>query len=92
MIGRTFTLKIKKRKKDAEEPTKYMGCGDCDNLSRSITVPAATDDIEVLQRISKKLFGSFCLGKCVSAALKRWFCSCDLLSIYRVLPHMQDAA
>ncbi|BAB08828.1 unnamed protein product [Arabidopsis thaliana] len=53
--------KIKKRKKDAEEPTKYMGCGDCDNLSRSITVPAATDDIEVLQRISKKLFGSFCL-------------------------------
>ncbi|KAG7612131.1 UmuC domain [Arabidopsis suecica] len=61
MIGRTFTLKIKKRKKDAEEPTKYMGCGDCDNLSRSITVPAATDDIEVLQRISKKLFGSFCL-------------------------------
>ncbi|XP_023639710.1 DNA repair protein REV1 isoform X2 [Capsella rubella] len=61
MIGRTFTLKIKKRKKDAEEPTKYMGCGDCDNLSRSITVPAATDDVEVLQRISKKLFGSFCL-------------------------------
>lgn len=31
-------LQIKKRKKDAEEPTKYMGCGDCDNLSRSITV------------------------------------------------------
>ncbi|ESQ39557.1 hypothetical protein EUTSA_v10000766mg [Eutrema salsugineum] len=61
MIGRTFTLKIKKRKKDAEEPTKYMGCGDCDNLSRSITVPAATDDVEVLQRISKKLFGSYCL-------------------------------
>uniref|UniRef100_A0A1J3FCZ0 DNA repair protein REV1 n=1 Tax=Noccaea caerulescens TaxID=107243 RepID=A0A1J3FCZ0_NOCCA len=61
MIGRTFTLKIKKRKKDAEEPAKYMGCGDCDNLSRSITVPAATDDTEVLQRISKKLFGSFCL-------------------------------
>ncbi|CAH2046438.1 unnamed protein product [Thlaspi arvense] len=61
VIGRTFTLKIKKRKKDAEEPAKYMGCGDCDNMSRSITVPAATDDIEVLQRISKKLFGSFCL-------------------------------
>ncbi|KAG7536407.1 BRCT domain [Arabidopsis suecica] len=61
MIGRNFTLKIKKRKKDAEEPTKYMGCGDCDNLSRSITVPTATDDVEVLQRISKKLFGSFCL-------------------------------
>ncbi|KAL2939166.1 DNA repair protein REV1, partial [Bienertia sinuspersici] len=26
--GRTFTLKIKKRRKDAKEPTKYMGCGD----------------------------------------------------------------
>ncbi|KAF3485506.1 hypothetical protein F2Q69_00055273 [Brassica cretica] len=61
MIGRTFTLKIKRRKKDAEEPAKYMGCGDCDNFSRSITVPAATDDVEVLQRISKKLFGSFYL-------------------------------
>ncbi|KAJ0262690.1 DNA repair protein REV1 [Hirschfeldia incana] len=61
MIGRTFTLKIKRRKKDAGEPAKYMGCGDCDNFSRSITVPAATDDLEVLQRISKKLFGSFCL-------------------------------
>lgn len=31
-------FQIKKRKKDAEEPAKYMGCGDCDNLSRSITV------------------------------------------------------
>ncbi|XP_010538632.1 PREDICTED: DNA repair protein REV1 isoform X2 [Tarenaya hassleriana] len=61
MLGRTFTLKIKKRRKDAAEPAKYMGCGDCDNLSRSITVPVATDDVEVLQRISKKLFGSFFL-------------------------------
>ncbi|CAN8246108.1 unnamed protein product [Cochlearia groenlandica] len=61
LIGRSFTLKIKKRKKDAEEATKFMGCGECDNLSRSITVPTATDDVEVLQRISKKLFGSFCL-------------------------------
>lgn len=36
-------------------------------------MPTATDDVEVLQRISKKLFGSFCLGKCVSAALIRCF-------------------
>ncbi|KAJ4716214.1 DNA repair protein REV1 [Melia azedarach] len=57
--GRTFTLKIKKRKKDADEPIKFMGCGDCDNLSHSITVPVATDDVEVLQRITKQLFGSF---------------------------------
>ncbi|KAG7977082.1 hypothetical protein I3843_05G013000 [Carya illinoinensis] len=57
--GRTFTLKIKKRRKDAEEPIKYMGCGDCENLSHSTTVPVATDDVEVLQRISKQLFGYF---------------------------------
>ncbi|XP_059448274.1 DNA repair protein REV1 [Corylus avellana] len=57
--GRTFTLKIKKRRKDAEEPAKYMGCGECENLSHSTTVPVATDDVEVLQRISKQLFGTF---------------------------------
>ncbi|KAK8568205.1 hypothetical protein V6N13_106139 [Hibiscus sabdariffa] len=57
--GRTFTLKIKKRRKDAGEPAKFMGCGDCENLSHSTTVPLATDDVEVLQRITKQLFGSF---------------------------------
>ncbi|KAL5788177.1 hypothetical protein ACOSP7_005126 [Xanthoceras sorbifolium] len=57
--GRTFTLKIKKRRKDADEPAKYMGCGDCDNLSHSMTVPVATDDVEVLRRITMQLFGSF---------------------------------
>ncbi|XP_076935359.1 DNA repair protein REV1-like [Bidens hawaiensis] len=53
--GRTFTLKVKKRKTD-EEPAKYMGHGDCDNLSHSSTVPTATDDVDVLYRITKQLF------------------------------------
>lgn len=57
--GRTFTLKVKKRRSDAEEPIKYMGCGDCENLSHSITVPMATDDVDVLQRIASQLFGYF---------------------------------
>ncbi|CAH9091138.1 unnamed protein product [Cuscuta epithymum] len=57
--GRTFTLKIKKRKIDAGEPTKYMGCGMCDNLSHSTTVPMATDDADVLHRIASQLFGHF---------------------------------
>ncbi|XP_061354386.1 DNA repair protein REV1 isoform X1 [Gastrolobium bilobum] len=57
--GRTFTLKIKKRRKDAQEPAKFMGCGDCENLSHSITIPLAADNVEVLQRIVKKLFGCF---------------------------------
>ncbi|XP_021827326.1 DNA repair protein REV1 isoform X2 [Prunus avium] len=59
VLGRTFTLKIKRRRKDAGEPVKYMGHGDCENLSHSVTVPVATDDVEVLQRIAKQLFGSF---------------------------------
>ncbi|KAL5561320.1 hypothetical protein UlMin_031067 [Ulmus minor] len=59
VMGRTFTLKIKKRRKDADEPAKYMGCGACENLSHSLTVPVATDDVEVLQRITKQLFGVF---------------------------------
>ncbi|KAK7308786.1 hypothetical protein RJT34_05017 [Clitoria ternatea] len=57
--GRTFTLKIKKRRKDAAEPAKFMGCGDCENLSHSVTIPLATDNVEVLQRIVKQLFGCF---------------------------------
>ncbi|XP_027361078.1 DNA repair protein REV1 isoform X4 [Abrus precatorius] len=57
--GRSFTLKIKKRRKDADEPAKFMGCGDCENLSHSVTIPLATDNVEVLQRIVKQLFGSF---------------------------------
>ncbi|CAJ1924447.1 unnamed protein product [Sphenostylis stenocarpa] len=57
--GRTFTLKIKKRRKDADEPAKFMGCGDCENLSHSVTIPLATDNVEILQRIVKQLFGCF---------------------------------
>ncbi|XP_043813942.1 DNA repair protein REV1 isoform X4 [Manihot esculenta] len=72
--GRTFTLKIKKRRKDALEPIKYMGCGDCENLSRSITVPVSTDDVDVLQRITKQLFGSFHLGL-ERKSLRSWLTS-----------------
>ncbi|XP_049932652.1 DNA repair protein REV1 [Nymphaea colorata] len=61
MRGRTITLKVKKRKKGAQEPIKYMGCGDCDNLSHSLTIPTATDNMDVLSRICGHLFSSFCL-------------------------------
>ncbi|KAG8364222.1 hypothetical protein BUALT_Bualt19G0105800 [Buddleja alternifolia] len=57
--GRSFTLKIKKRRSDAGEPVKYMGCGDCENLSHTITIPMATDDVDVLQRLAIQLFGYF---------------------------------
>ncbi|KAL1557925.1 DNA repair protein REV1-like isoform X4 [Salvia divinorum] len=57
--GRTFTLKIKKKKSDAGEPVKYMGHGYCENLSHTITIPMATDDVGVLQRLATQLFGHF---------------------------------
>ncbi|KAH6813421.1 DNA-directed DNA polymerase [Perilla frutescens var. frutescens] len=57
--GRSFTLKIKKKKSDASEPVKYMGCGDCENMSHTITIPMATDDVGVLQRLATQLFGHF---------------------------------
>ncbi|XP_074582467.1 DNA repair protein REV1 isoform X2 [Curcuma longa] len=57
--GRTVTLKVKKRKEGATEPIKFMGCGDCDNRSRSITVPIAIDNEAALLRIVKKIFSSF---------------------------------
>ncbi|XP_059313959.1 DNA repair protein REV1 isoform X3 [Lycium ferocissimum] len=56
VIGRKFTLKIKKRRSDAGEPVKYLGCGVCDNLSHSVTVPMATDSVDVLERIVSQLF------------------------------------
>lgn len=59
MQGRTFTLKVKKRKKGAGEPAKFMGCGSCDNLSHSVTVPSATDNMDILLRISRQIFASF---------------------------------
>ncbi|CAA7409746.1 unnamed protein product [Spirodela intermedia] len=57
--GRTITLKVRKRKKGASEPIKYMGCGECESMSRSMTVPSATDNEEMLTKMSKELFGSF---------------------------------
>ncbi|XP_075094277.1 DNA repair protein REV1 isoform X3 [Nicotiana tabacum] len=54
--GRKFTLKIKKRRSDAGEPVKYLGCGVCDNLSHSVTVPMATDSVDVLERVVSQLF------------------------------------
>lgn len=33
-----FPLKVKTRREGAGEPIKYMGCGDCETKSRSMTV------------------------------------------------------
>uniref|UniRef100_A0A0E0HUT2 DNA repair protein REV1 n=1 Tax=Oryza nivara TaxID=4536 RepID=A0A0E0HUT2_ORYNI len=57
--GRTITLKLKTRRKGAGEPIKFMGCGDCETVSRSMTIAGATDNPVTLQRIAKQLFSSF---------------------------------
>ncbi|MCO5551215.1 hypothetical protein L7F22_004714 [Adiantum nelumboides] len=59
VAGRTFTLKLKKRKKGSAEPQKFMGCGSCDNLCKSITLGCATNSIDVILRVSKQVFASF---------------------------------
>ncbi|KAL6603600.1 hypothetical protein ACP70R_043961 [Stipagrostis hirtigluma subsp. patula] len=65
--GRTITLKVKTRRKGAGEPIKFMGCGDCETTSRSMTVltiygideiAGATDNIVTLERIAKQLFAA----------------------------------
>ncbi|KAF8687427.1 hypothetical protein HU200_043119 [Digitaria exilis] len=56
--GRTITLKVKTRREGAGEPIKYMGCGDCETTSRSMTIAGATDSFVTLQRIAKQLFSA----------------------------------
>jgi hypothetical protein len=54
--GRLFTLKVKKRKPGTGEPVKFMGCGHCDNLSRSTALPQATADVSIVERLSRQLY------------------------------------
>ncbi|KAF7097687.1 hypothetical protein CFC21_099478 [Triticum aestivum] len=56
--GRTITLKVKTRRKGAGEPLKFMGCGDCETMSRSTTMTGATDNLVTLQRIARQLFAA----------------------------------
>lgn len=49
--GRSITLKIKVRQKDApENPSKYMGHGLCDNLTKSSHLLAATSSKAVISK------------------------------------------
>ena len=48
--GRTITLKMKRRKPGSDEPIKFLGHGECDNGSRSVTLAVATAAAEDLQR------------------------------------------
>ncbi|GMH38108.1 hypothetical protein BSKO_05992 [Bryopsis sp. KO-2023] len=41
--GRSMTLKVKRKRVGAPEPRKFLGCGICDSLSRSVTISGFTD-------------------------------------------------
>ena len=43
MQGRSITMKIKRRKEGAPEPSKFLGHGICDSLSRSLTLSRFID-------------------------------------------------
>ncbi len=44
--GRAIALKVKRSQAGAPEPTKYLGHGLCDNVSRTLNVATATDSAD----------------------------------------------
>jgi len=53
--GRSISLKLKRRKTNAPDPPKFMGHGDCDNMSRSVTLSRFTDAASELGSQGKAL-------------------------------------
>ncbi|KAL0055598.1 hypothetical protein WJX82_002289 [Trebouxia sp. C0006] len=53
--GRSISLKLKRRKTNAPDPPKFMGHGDCDNISRSVTLSRFTDAASELGSQGKAL-------------------------------------
>ncbi|XP_078589278.1 DNA repair protein REV1-like isoform X2 [Branchiostoma floridae x Branchiostoma japonicum] len=66
--GKTVTLKVMARKADAPvEPSKFMGHGICDSLSKSSTLGLATDDPKV---IGKEAWNILCQMKLLPSDLR----------------------
>ncbi|XP_014669446.1 PREDICTED: DNA repair protein REV1-like isoform X2 [Priapulus caudatus] len=54
--GKSITLKLKGRKADAPVVSaKFMGHGVCDNFAKSVTLPVATDSIDIIRKESLNL-------------------------------------
>ncbi|XP_057290303.1 DNA repair protein REV1-like [Hydractinia symbiolongicarpus] len=47
-MGTHITIKLMTRRKDAQDPSKYMGHGWCENLSRSSTLPTPTHEAKII--------------------------------------------
>ncbi|CCI43087.1 unnamed protein product [Albugo candida] len=60
MLTRSITLQVKKRKKgESIEPLKYMGCGKCDDYSKTQILAEATDDDDAIARVAIHLLHQF---------------------------------
>ncbi|KAI9314973.1 hypothetical protein BX666DRAFT_1862094, partial [Dichotomocladium elegans] len=57
--GKTITIKILKRQPGAGEATKRLGCGECDNFSKSVTLAYYTDDPVEIGRQAYQMLLSF---------------------------------
>lgn len=58
--AKCLTLQIKKRQEGAPiEPSKFMGHGVCDSFSKSQVLANATDDAELIARVSIELLRQF---------------------------------
>ena len=56
MLGKVITLKLKVRQEGApKETSKFLGHGVCDNVSKSVNLPIATESLEVIRNESLKL-------------------------------------
>lgn len=55
-------LQVKRRQAGAPEPMKFMGCGDCDSLSRSVTLGNFVDDAARIARVRGAATGN--AGRC----------------------------
>lgn len=56
--GRTITVKVKRAASNWREPAKYLGCGACDNISRSITLANAINSESDIKREGCQLLRS----------------------------------
>ncbi|KAI8377857.1 uncharacterized protein BYT42DRAFT_359890 [Radiomyces spectabilis] len=56
--GKSITLKLLRRRADAGEAEKYLGCGECDSYSKSITLDNYTDDASIINKHAYQLLRS----------------------------------
>ncbi|KAL5013110.1 hypothetical protein ScPMuIL_007380 [Solemya velum] len=65
MKGKTITLKVMVRKPDApKETAKFLGHGICTNVSKSVTLPAATDDATLISKECLSLLRQIAVPVC----------------------------